>query len=380
MLFNSYSFIFLYLPVVLIGFFIAGHAGRYRVGAAWLAILSLAFYGWTDPWHLTPLILTSISFNFIAGSALSKTRNRNILALAVFINLVALAYFKYTAFLISTSNYLTGWTLEIPEIALPIGISFYTFTQIAYLVDSYRGEAREYNPIHYLLFVTFFPHLIAGPILHHKEMMPQFGRVSTYRFNLLNFLLGSAWFTAGLFKKVILADGISRFSDPMFDAAASGHIPGMLEAWTGTMAYTLQLYFDFSGYSDMAIGLGLMFGIQLPLNFDSPYKASSLIDFWRRWHMTLSRFLRDYLYIPLGGNRRGRVRRHINLLVTMVLGGLWHGASWNFVLWGAIHGGGLLINHCWRDITRGTPLRIPAPMGGGINASHRCPCLGSLSG
>ena len=229
---------------------------------------------------------------------------------------------------------------------LPLGISFFTFTQIAYLVDIYRAEPAGASYPKYLLFVTFFPHLIAGPILHHRETMSQFGRRLTPTAE--NFAVGLTIFAIGLFKKVILADGIAPYVAPVFDAAAQGKSLTLLEAWSGALAYTLQLYFDFSGYSDMAIGLARLFGVTFPLNFASPYKATSIIDFWRRWHMTLSRFLRDYLYIPLGGNRRGPARRYANLMITMLLGGLWHGAGWTFVIWGGLHGLYLVINHLWR--------------------------------
>jgi alginate O-acetyltransferase complex protein AlgI len=248
-------------------------------------------------------------------------------------------------------------------VELPIGISFFTFTQIAFLVDAYRGQAKEYNPIHYGLFVTFFPHLIAGPILHHKEMMPQFARPETCSFSSLSMSLGLSWFAVGLFKKVALADSIAPYADKVFDAADKGAGLGPYDTWSGAICYTLQIYFDFSGYSDMAIGLALMFGITFPLNFLSPYKSTSLIEFWRRWHMTLSRFLRDYLYIPLGGNRSGTARRYLNLFLTMVIGGLWHGASWNFVLWGAIHGCGLLVNHAYRNSRASRAFPMPAALG-----------------
>jgi D-alanyl-lipoteichoic acid acyltransferase DltB (MBOAT superfamily) len=226
-------------------------------------------------------------------------------------------------------------------------VSFFTFTQIAFLVDAYAGKAREYSPAHYGLFVTYFPHLIAGPILHHGEMMPQFASAETYRPRLDNITVGALFFAVGLFKKVVLADVVSAWADPVFDA--SGPV-GFADAWTGALAYTLQLYFDFSGYSDMAVGLSKAFNIDLPFNFASPYKAASIVEFWRRWHMTLSRFLRDYVYIPLGGNRRGPVMRSVNLAATMLIGGLWHGAGWTFVIWGGLHGLYLLIAHGFRGL------------------------------
>ena len=246
--------------------------------------------------------------------------------------------------------------------ALPIGISFFTFTQIAFLVDTYRGAADRPSRLHYALFVTFFPHLVAGPILHHREIMPQFAGRRAFRADLAGIATGLSWFVAGLIKKVLLADGIASHANRVFDAAA-GAAPGTAEAWLGALSYTMQLYFDFSGYSDMAIGLALMMGITFPLNFFSPYQAGSLIEFWRRWHMTLSRFLRDYLYIPLGGNRHGAARRLLNLLVTMLLGGLWHGAAWTFVLWGGLHGAGLVANHLWRNVAGRAGLRLPGWLG-----------------
>ncbi len=261
-----------------------------------------------------------------------------------------LGYFKYANFFVDNLNALVGSSLTLETIILPLAISFFTFQQITYLVDAYRGETREYHFLHYALFVTFFPQLIAGPIVHHREMLPQFARDTLYRLKAEHLAVGITIFTVGLFKKVVLADGIAIYATPVFEAAEAGVVLTLFEAWGGALAYSLQLYFDFSGYSDMAIGLARMFGIRLPLNFNSPYKASSIIDFWRRWHITLSRFLRDYLYIPLGGGRKGEARRITNLMITMLLGGLWHGAGWTFVLWGGLHGVYLVINHGWRRL------------------------------
>ena len=266
------------------------------------------------------------------------------LTLGVAGDLLMLGIFKYAGFLAANLNaiFSTGFTVNI---LLPVGISFYTFTQIAFLVDAYRGNVARYALPHYALFVTYFPHLIAGPILHHKDMIPQFERAEAKRPDPHLILCGLIIFAIGLFKKTCLADGIQ----PLVALAFGPNAPTFDQAWIGALAYTFQLYFDFSGYSDMAIGISLMFGIFLPLNFNSPYKATSIIDFWRRWHMTLSQFLRDYLYIPLGGNRRGRVLRYVNLMITMLLGGLWHGAAWTFVVWGALHGAYLCINHAWNN-------------------------------
>jgi D-alanyl-lipoteichoic acid acyltransferase DltB (MBOAT superfamily) len=259
-------------------------------------------------------------------------------------DLLVLGIFKYAGFLAVNFNavFSTGFVVNI---LLPVGISFYTFTQIAFLVDAYRGNVARYALPHYALFVTYFPHLIAGPILHHKDMIPQFERKETKRPDPHLILCGLIIFAIGLIKKTCLADGIQ----PLVSLAFGPSAPSFDQAWIGALAYTFQLYFDFSGYSDMAIGISLMFGIFLPLNFNSPYKATSIIDFWRRWHMTLSQFLREYLYISLGGNRRGRVLRYVNLMITMLLGGLWHGAAWTFVAWGALHGVYLCINHAWNN-------------------------------
>jgi D-alanyl-lipoteichoic acid acyltransferase DltB (MBOAT superfamily) len=321
-----------------------------------LGIASLYFYGFRDFKYLLPIILSSVCFNFFAGRILFRRRDRHLLFLFVAFNLLLLGYFKYANFFIGTLAALLP-IAPVPtlEIILPIGISFFTFTQIAFLVDTFQGKAQEYKFHHYLLFVTFFPHLIAGPILHHKEMMPQFRDQQTYKLKPPMFMLGLSWFVAGLFKKVVLADAVGVYVAPVFDTASSG--AGLSDAWLASASFALQLYFDFSGYSDMAVGLALLFGIRLPLNFNSPYQAVSIADFWRRWHMTLSRFLRDYLYIPLGGNQKGPARRYTNLMITMLLGGLWHGASWNFVAWGGIHGAALSINHFWRDKVG---LRIPS--------------------
>ena len=363
MLFNSHFFIFVFLPVTLAGYFAIGRASRY-LASAWLAAASLLFYGWWDP-RFVPLLCGSIAVNYLIGSALSRsealTPRKVWLGLGLGFNLLLLAYYKYFGFFTAQLDALSGLDIAIPEIVLPLGISFFTFTQIAFLVDVYRGEAREYRPVHYVLFVTFFPHLIAGPILHHKEMMPQFAKDAAHRFRALNLAVGSTAFAIGLVKKVVFADSIAPFATHVFKAADAGAVPGFVEAWGGTLAYTLQLYFDFSAYSDMAVGLAIMFGIRMPLNFFSPYKARDMIDFWRRWHMTLSRFLRDYLYIPLGGNRHGKGRRYLNLMITMVLGGFWHGAGWTFIAWGALHGFYLAVNHAWRETRKGRP--APSPLG-----------------
>src|SRR5665213_1223456 len=345
MLFNSYLFIFLFLPITLIGYFMLGRFNS-LAPVVWLALASLAFYSVSN-WQFVALLLGSVAFNYIVGLLLIGSRLHGgprfaALALGVASDLLVLGYFKYAGFIAANLNALFSTGLRV-DILLPVGISFYTFPQIAFLVDAYRGKVAGYRLPHYALFVTYFPHLIAGPILHHKDMIPQFERAESKRPNAHLILCGLIIFAIGLFKKTCLADGIQPFVALAFGPVA----PSFAQAWIGALAYTFQLYFDFSGYSDMAIGISLMFGVFLPLNFNSPYKARNIIDFWRRWHMTLSQFLRDYLYIPLGGNRRGAVLRYVNLMITMALGGLWHGAAWTFVIWGVLHGLYLCINHAW---------------------------------
>ena len=347
MLFNSYPFIFLFLPVVLAGYFALGR-GSNLAPVVWLALASLAFYSFSN-WQFVLLLLGSIAFNYGIGylliaRQLAPSSRFAVLTTGVAGDLLVLGIFKYAGFLVANFDALFSTAFTV-NILLPVGISFYTFTQIAFLVDAYRGNVARYALPHYALFVTYFPHLIAGPILHHKDMIPQFERKEAKRADPHLILCGLIIFAIGLFKKTCLADSIQ----PLVSLAFGPSSPSFDHAWIGALAYTFQLYFDFSGYSDMAIGISLMFGIFLPLNFDSPYKATSIVDFWRRWHMTLSQFLRDYLYIPLGGNRRGRVLRYVNLMITMLLGGLWHGAAWTFVAWGALHGAYLCINHAWTN-------------------------------
>ena len=350
MLFNSYSFLLAYLPVTLIGFFLFGRRGKWA-GAAWLAACSLFFYAWWD-YRYIALLLASICTNYLAGSYIARRpgtlAGKRALAGALVANILLLAYYKYADFFLSSANSMLGTDWPTLGIILPIGISFFTFTQIAFLADAYAGKVTEYRFIYYVLFVTYFPHLIAGPVLHHKEMMPQFDQDRNYHPHAANFAIGLTIFAIGLAKKVLIADSLAGYAAPAF--APGGDSPSLFLAWGRALAYAFQLYFDFSGYSDMAIGLSRLFGVRLPINFNSPYKSHNIAEFWRRWHMTLSRFLRDYLYIPLGGNRHGSARRHMNLFTTMVLGGLWHGAGWNFVIWGALHGAFLIINHAWQDI------------------------------
>lgn len=363
MLFYSPEFIFIFLPVTLAGFYLFGHYQQ-RFAFMWLAAASLLFYSY---WSITylPLICASIACNYLAGSRIVLLRERGegrsafrVRNISIIANLLTLGYFKYLIFGVQQINWAFGFGINVGDIVLPIGISFYTFTQIAFLVDASRGEVKERSFVSYLLFVTYFPHLIAGPILHHKEMMPQFADRLNLRIRADNLAMGFSFFAFGLFKKVVLADGAARMVGPVFDGQAA---PMPVEAWCAAIGYTLQIYYDFSGYSDMAVGLSLMFNVRLPINFFSPYQATSIIDFWRFWHMTLSRFLRDYLYIGLGGNRHGNLRRYLNLLVTMLLGGLWHGANWTFIVWGGLHGIYLCINHSWRKVSRNLPVLMKFP-------------------
>ncbi|WP_027912623.1 MBOAT family O-acyltransferase [Pseudomonas sp. URIL14HWK12:I7] len=353
MLFTSFQFLFGYLPVVFVGFFLIRRFLGMKVAALWLGAASVFFYGW---WDLTyvPLLLTSIIFNFVSGWLLASVDNKSsrhkILMISVGSNLGLLAYFKYANFFLAETSRVFGASFETLEIILPLGISFFTFTQIAFLVDVYRGKVREFSFVNYLLFVTWFPHLIAGPVLHHAQMMPQFRDPEIYRIQSRNLAIGFALICVGLGKKLLIADPASTYADPVFASAALGHVQEFGVSWVGALAYTIQIYFDFSGYCDMAVGLSMLFGIRLPINFNSPYKAASIIEFWRRWHMTLSQFLRDYLYISLGGNRRGEARRLVNLMATMVLGGLWHGANWTFIVWGGVHGLFLCINHLYQKV------------------------------
>jgi alginate O-acetyltransferase complex protein AlgI len=356
MLFNSFTFIFLFLPAALAGWFAAARLWGETAARLWLILASIFFYGWWNPAYL-PLLGVLMVFTYAVGRRLSERPYTPLLAFGIAVLLGVLGYYKYAGFLVANADALTGADWSVGAIVLPLAISFFTFQKIAYLVDSYKGLTKDTRPVDFTLFVTFFPQLIAGPIVHWKEVLPQFRDRAVFRPQAENFAVGIATFSMGLFKKAVLADGIAAYSTPVFNAAQAGAAPDLLTAWSGALAYTLQLYFDFSGYSDMAIGAARMFGILLPQNFNSPYRARSIGDFWRRWHMTLSRFLRDYLYIPLGGNRRGPARRYANLLATMLLGGLWHGAGWTFVLWGGLHGFYLCVNHGWQRIV---PARLAA--------------------
>jgi alginate O-acetyltransferase complex protein AlgI len=346
MLFGSISFVFVFLPLMLAGYHWCRVNGWQICAKGLLIVGSLVFYGW---WNIgyVPLVLLSVFGNYTVGRAMVRYRTAAwwIFLLGISLNLGLLIYFKYANFLLGNVAFAFHHEFAFARIAIPLAISFFTFQQIAYLTEIHRGQPAAASLTDYALFVLFFPHLIAGPITLHTEMLPQFARSGRGPLDSRWVMMGFAIFVLGLAKKVLVADTLGDVADPVFSLAAAGAAPSLPEAWLGALGYTFQLYFDFSGYSDMAIGIGLLFGIRFPVNFTSPYKATSISEFWRRWHMTLSRFLRNYVYVPLGGNRRGRVRRYANLLATMLLGGLWHGAGWTFVIWGALHGAYLCLNH-----------------------------------
>ncbi|HZU63680.1 MAG TPA: MBOAT family protein, partial [Novosphingobium sp.] len=358
MLFGSLVFVFAFLPVVLLAYHALRGAGHERTAKYFLVAASLFFYGWWDPRYV-PLVSLSIGANFALSLLMERQPGRAslLLGLGVAGNLALLGYYKYAHFFVTALAGATGLPWHRGRIVLPLAISFFSFQQIAYLIESRRDGKAAHSLLDYALFVLFFPHLIAGPITHHKEMLPQFAAMGRHRLPPSYMPIGTAIFIMGLAKKVVVADLLAMLANPVFNAARDGLALAPWQAWQGALAYTLQLYFDFSGYSDMAIGLGLMFGILLPVNFASPYKSTSIVEFWRRWHISLSRFLRNYLYFSLGGNRAGPVRRYANLLATMLLGGLWHGAGWTFIAWGGLHGSYLVINHLWRG--RFGPARGP---------------------
>jgi alginate O-acetyltransferase complex protein AlgI len=382
-LFNSSSFLFGFLPVVLAGFFIFSGLNQQRLAGAWLTCASLFFYGWWNPAYL-PLLLASMIFNYVLGGYLVRKPRRPLLAVGIAANVLLLGYYKYSGFLIQTVDQLAGLDWAFPNIVLPLAISFFTFQQIAYLVDAHDGAVVEHDFLNYCLFITFFPHLIAGPITHHREMFPQFNDAATFRPTMENLAVGLTLFLIGLAKKVAIADTMGNFARPVYAAAADGLPVTLLEAWSGAVSYTLQVYFDFSGYTDMAIGLGLMFGISLPPNFDSPLKARNIIEFWSRWHMTLTRFVTSYIYNPVVVRmtrrrarkgrplpKRGRMTAGAFLslvayptVLSMFIIGVWHGAGWQFAIFGLIHGALLTINNGWRavKVRLGLPIDSKRPL------------------
>ena len=366
MLFNSYPFILGFLPLMLL---VYGALAESRwCGATPFALIvgSLLFYGWWN-WHYLFLFLFSIAFNYLWGKVLAykqaypegaqSLRRRMALGAGIIVNVALLGYFKYRDFLVGSFDGAMGFSWPLLHLELPLAISFFSFEQITYLMSCYREEEGTGDFVSYAMFITFFPHLIAGPIVRYHQIYPQFNRRSEFRLSADNLVPGLMIFAIGLFKKVILADTFRDSVGPVFEAH---FLPSFPDAWGATLAFALQVYFDFSGYSDMAIGLARMFGVRFPENFDSPYKCTNMVEYWHRWHITLSYFLRDYVYIPLGGNRKGELRQHLNLFLTMLVGGLWHGANWTFVVWGGMQGIALSVNHSWR---RHGNRRLPALTG-----------------
>src|SRR6266403_5452223 len=358
MLFNSPVFLFLFLPATVAAYIAVRQLLGPRAVLGLLLAASIFFYGWWNPVYV-PLLLGLALFNFLIARGLTAYRQIGrgdwvsiLLTFGVVVDLVVLGYFKYTDFFIETANTLFKTNFILQHILLPLGISFFTFQKIAYLVDASRGEVEKHDFLEYCFFVMFFPQLLAGPITHHSEIFPQIKGPWAFAIKPSNFMLGLTIFVIGLFKKVVLADNFAPFVSSVYDAAAAGQTLDFFTAWQGAIAFKFQLYFDFSGYSEMALGAARLFGIQLPLNFNSPYRALNVVDFWRRWHMTLTRFLRDYVYIPLGGSRCSTGRLYFNLMVTLALSGLWHGAAWHFVFWGSLQGGAMVMNHAWRRVWR----------------------------
>lgn len=359
MIFSSWQFLLVFLPLTVFGYFLLNRSKRLVLGKAWLVLASLVFYAYWNWTHL-PLIVASIGLNFwlgrrlarahtlwLGGDARAWVRHRKAWLIGgIAVNLVTLAYYKYTSFILDNVAWLWDAAVKVDPVLLPLAVSFFTFTQIVYLVDSYRGETGHYDLLNYSLFVTFFPHLIAGPIVQHSQIMPQFASRWTWLPREAHLMKGLFLLSIGLFKKLAIADTFAVWADAGFDGKQA---LDFYAAWGASLSYTFQLYFDFSGYCDMAIGIALLFNIWLPINFDSPYRSLNIQEFWRRWHITLSHFLRDYVYIPLGGSRVGSLRTHANLMITFALGGLWHGASWMFVIWGLLHGMALVVHRLWQS-------------------------------
>jgi alginate O-acetyltransferase complex protein AlgI len=349
MLFNSFLFIYLFLPLTFAGYFFLNSRNKETLSKLWLFGASLFFYGWWNA-NYAPLILGSVICNYYLGRAIALNNGntgiskKTFLFIGLSFNLGLLGFFKYADFLIINLNNFSQNSIPLPNIILPLAISFFTFQQIAYLVDVYKGKVTEHSFITYGVFICFFPQLIAGPIVHHSEMIPQFLNIKNKLIDYRNIATGIFIFTLGLFKKLVIADHFSLWVTPAFDEAAS---LTFIEGWAASLSYTFQIYFDFSGYMDMATGAALLFNIKMPINFNSPYRSLSIREFWRRWHVTLGRFLKDYLYIPLGGNQKGEINTYRNLLITLGLAGLWHGAAWSFVVWGGLHGLALVVHKLW---------------------------------
>lgn len=353
LLFTTHQFIIFFLPITLfVSFFLAKRNKTWT--HCWLILVSMIFYGSFKLKYLLLFFLLT-GLNYLMGRGLSSLHQKNklstskkLLAAGLFLNLGTLCYYKYTHFFLENVNTFFHTNFVYKNVLIPLGISFFIFQKIAYLMDCYHGKIKKnYSFLEFLLFVMYFPQLVSGPIVHHYELIPQFHKKEAFQFNPSHLTSGVMLFVIGLFKKMMIADNIGEWVNTSFETLATGKALSCLEAWITALSFTFQIYFDFSGYTDMAIGMAFMMGILLPQNFNSPYQAENIIEFWRRWHMSLSRFLRDYLYIPLGGNRHGKKRRYINLMITMLLGGLWHGSAWTFVIWGGLHGAYLIVNHTW---------------------------------
>lgn len=356
MLFNSYIYLLLFLPLSVLGYTLFRQRSS-ESSLLWLNLCSFFFYGWWNPAYL-PLLLGSVTVNFYLGKQLSACKDtppaKYWLAAGIVLNLCLLGYFKYTDFALANLNILLGTEFHPSGIILPLAISFFTFNQIAFLVDASEGIAEEYRFNHYCLFVTFFPHLLAGPIVHHRELIPQFSQANKAHDQYQLWAIAITVISFGLFKKVIMADSMGFYADQVFNGATAGANMNTTDAWIGTLAFTLQMYFDFSAYCDIAYGSALLFGIQLPQNFLSPYKSASIIEFWKHWHMTLTRFITSYVYTPLLRNTQGGItfkKAMVMTFISMVLVGLWHGAGWNYIFFGALHGLMLVINHLWRSLS-----------------------------
>ena len=334
MLFNSYEFILLFLPITFFVYFYLNSKKQILASKIFLVSASLFFYSWWNPIYL-PLILGSMIFNFYIGESLGRKSTKKMLTFGIVGNVVLLGYFKYTDFFIENFNWALNKDVDLLHLALPLAISYFTFQQIAFLVDSYRGETKEYDFLNYGLFITFFPQLLMGPIMHHKEIIPQFQTKWKSFIKWENVSLGLFIFAIGLAKKCLLGDPLTDYAQYAFDNAQK---LSMIEAWYASTSYVLSYYFDLSGYADMAIGVGKMFNIDIPKNFNSPYKARNFADYWKRWHITLSRFLGDYIYKSLGGNKSLVWVMYLNIMITFFVSGFWHGAGWNFVVWGLLNG------------------------------------------
>ena len=349
MLFNSFEFIFLFLPIVFFIYFYLNKKKLVTTSKIFLVLSSLFFYSWWNIVYL-PLILLSMIFNFTIGKLILKNKEseflskKRLLSIGIIINVSLLGYFKYADFFIKNTNFFFNFEFAELKLALPLAISFFTLQQVAYLIETFRGKVKENSFLNYGVFVTFFPQLISGPIVYHREIMGQFTLIKNKIVNTDNISLGLLIFSIGFFKKVVIADTFAIWASDGFD---NPEILTFYKSWVTTLSYTFQIYFDFSGYTDMALGIALLFIIKLPINFNSPYKATNIQDFWRRWHITLSRFLRDYIYIPLGGSRQSSLKTYSNLILTFIIGGLWHGAGWTFLFWGFLHGIGLVVHRIW---------------------------------